>query len=366
MCPSAMLDDNSLFMKRMIPIRAFLLAISLLCSFGVAAQIRAVDAESGLPVSYASVFDDATGKVVGITSSDGLLPSAAGSCSKISLQHINYEPAAMLVNAIADHTIKLTPREAYSVNEVTVNKDKSDYVRLKWYVRRYTMVNGVVSAVGETLYYGYYDEDSKKLKKHIQLSQKLLRNKSVFEGQKKMVKGLGGGLLPFSDCVKVSSAIKNFPKYKIGKRYHHYNGKKKLCTSFFRRDNKAQRLEFVCDSGYVDKPLNLWAFGLSVSDRYSTVSFNSVYGKPGLSTLQNATYSIRFTHNKTKTAIDMYVEAYVLGVDYDTKAGLKALEKQLAAKRKSGTKEPFVRPVGFPPFNKYVAEAMTHMTEVKE
>ena len=355
-----------IIVKRMIPIRVLLLAISLLCSFGVAAQIRAVDAESGLPVSYASVFDDATGKVIGITSSDGLLPSAAGSCSKISLQHINYEPAAMLVNAIADHTIKLTPREAYSVNEVTVNKDKSDYVRLKWYVRRYTMINGVVSAVGETLYYGYYDEESKKLKKDLQLSQKLLRNESVFEGQKKMVKGLGSELLPFSNCVKVSSAITNFPKYKIGKRYHHYKGENKLYTSFFRRDDKAQRLECVCDSGYVDKPFNLWIFGLSISDVYRTVSFNSAYGKPGLSTLQNSTCSARLTHNKTKTAIDMYVEAYVLGVDYDTKAGLKALEKQLAAKRKSGTMEPFVRPTGFPPFNKNVAEAMTHMTEVKE
>lgn len=350
----------------MISTRVLLLALSLLCSFGVAAQVKVVDAESGLPVSYASVFDDATGKVVGITSSDGLLPSAAGSCGKVSVQHINYEPATMSVSDIADHTIKLTPREAYSVNEITANKDKSDYVRLKWYVRRYTMVNGVVSAVDETIYYGYYDEDSKKLKKHLQLSQKCLCNESVFEGQKKMVRGLGRGVLPFSECVKVSSAIKAYPKHKIGKRYQHYSGKRKLFTSLFRRDDKAQRLEFVCDSGFVDKPLNIWILGLSASDRYSTMSFNSAYGKPGLSTLQNATYSIRFTHNKTKTAVDMYVEAYVLGVDYDTKAGFKALEKQLAAKRKSGTVEPFVRPAGLPPFNKYVAEAITHMTKEKE
>ncbi len=350
--------------KRTFSIRAILVALSLLCSLGVAAQVKVVDTESGLPVSYASVFDDATGKVLGITTSEGLLPSAAGSCSKVSVQHINYEPATVTVNAIADHTIKLTPREAYPVNEVTVNKGKSDYVRLKLYVRHYSMINGVVSAVDEGLYYSYYDEDSKKQKKYLQLSQKQLCNKSVFEGQKKLVQLLAGN--GSFGSVKVASAIKEYPKYKNGKRISEYMGKKKVGTYFFRRDDKAQRLDFVCDSGFVDKPFNLWIFGLSISDIYSTTSFNSAYGKPSLSTFQNSTRSMRITHNKTKAAVDLYVDVYVLGVDYDTKAGFKALEKQLDAKRKSGTMEPFVRPSGIPPFNKYVAEAMTHMTEVKK
>ena len=44
----------------------------------VSAQVKVVDAESGNPVGYASVFDDATGKVLGITSSEGFLPSGGG------------------------------------------------------------------------------------------------------------------------------------------------------------------------------------------------------------------------------------------------------------------------------------------------
>ncbi len=352
-------------MKRMVTFKVLLVVLSLLYCFSASAQIKAVDAESGLPVSYASVFDDATGKVLGITSSDGLLPSAAGSCAKVSVQHLSYKPATVDVSDIADHAIKLTPREAYPVNEVTVNKAKSDYMRLKFYVRQYTMINGVMSAVGEGLYYGYYDNVSKKRKKTLLLSQKQLRNESIFKGQKWQVEQVAKYTSSLPN-VDIASAIGRYSQYNDGQRHRIYNGKNKVRTFFYRHDDKAQRLELVSDSGYVDKPFNLWLFGVSVSDVYGVMSFSSAYGKPSLSTLQSITFSGRITHNKTKAAVDRYTEVYVLGVDYDTKSGFKALEKQLAARRKSGTEEPFVRPEGFPAFNRYVAEAMTHMTEVTE
>lgn len=333
--------------------------------FTVSAQVKAVDSESGLPVSYASVFDDATGKVVGITSSGGLLPPAAYSCGKISVQHLSYEPATVFVNAIADSVIRLAPREAYQVKEVTIDKAKSDYVRLKLYVRQYTMINGVVSAVGEGLYYAYFDKSSKKRKKHLQLSQKLLRNESVFKGQKWQVEQVAKHT-DFLPNVDISAVVDGYSKYNDGSRHQIYNGKNKVRSVFYRHDDKAQRLEFVSDSGYVDKPFNLWLFGVSLSDVYGSMTFSSAYGKPSLSALQCITFSGRITHNKTQVTVDRYAEVYVLGVDYDTKAGFKALERQLDVQRKKSATAGFVRPDGFPPFNKYVTEAMEHMTEVKE
>lgn len=95
-------------------------------------------------------------------------------------------------------------------------------------------------------------------------------------------------------------------------------------------------------------------------------TFSSVYGKPSLSTWQSSVSSLRITHNKTQTYADRYVEMYPLGIDYADKADFKALRDELDEKRKNGTTEAFVRPEGFPPFNKYVTEAMEHMTEVKE
>lgn len=348
---------------RLFALRSLFAALLLVVGNSVSAQIKVLDSESGLPVSYASVFDDATGKVLGITSSDGILPSATASCAKVSVQHLNYEPATVTISSITDNTIKLVAREAYPVEEVTVGKDKRDYVRLKLYVRQYTMVNGTVAAVGEGIYYAYYDKDSKKRKKYLLLSQKKLRNNSIFDDQKKLVVRAANSVSALPD-INLSGAIKNFAKYDDGLRHTEYYGKHKEGTTFVRHNDKAKRLELVEDSFFVDKPFNLWILGITLSDMYSSMSFSSTYGKPSLSTLQNFTFSARVTHNKTHAAVDKYIEAYVLGVDYDDKNGFKTLEKQLEARRNSGSKEKFVRPDGFPSFNRYVAEAMSHMTVV--
>lgn len=345
-------------------LRLLFAAILFAASFSASAQVKVVDAESGLPVSYASVFDDATGKVLGITSSDGLLPSSAASCAKVSVQHINYEPVTVSVRSIADNTIRLVARAAIPVKEVTVGKEKSDYVRLKLYVRQYSMVNGTVAAVGEGLYYGYYDKKSKKRKKYLPLSQKALRNDSIFTGQRKLMASIASST-NFLPNVSFSSAIKDFAKYDDGRRHREDYGKYKLGTIFVRHDDNAKRLELVKDSFFVEKPFNFWILGVTLSDVYSGMSFSSAYGKPGLSTLQNFTFSARVTHNKTQATVDKYIEVYVLGVDYDNKSGFKSLEKKLDAQRKSGSSEKFVRPDGLPPFNKYVTEAMSHMKEAK-
>ena len=72
-------------MKRMVTLRVLIVALSLLCCFGAVAQVKVVDAESGLPVSYASVYDDTTGKMLGITTSEGVAPAKANACATISV-----------------------------------------------------------------------------------------------------------------------------------------------------------------------------------------------------------------------------------------------------------------------------------------
>ena len=351
-------------MKRMVTLRVLLVALSLLCCFGAVAQVKVVDAESGLPVSYASVYDDATGKMLGITTSEGAVPAKANACATISVQHINYDPATVAVAGIKDNTLRLTPREAYQVKEVPVGKEKHDYARIKFYVRQYSMVNGKIASVGESLNYGYYNMKKKKLEKQLSISSKILRNEEVFKDQKWQIKSVGelANDLPGSD---VSDVIKDFDKYDDGKKHYFYYKNQKYKTVFVRHDDKAQRMELVQDSGFVERPFNVWILGVSLSDCYRTSTFSSVYGKPSLSTWQSSVSSLRITHNKTQAYADRYAEMYPIGIDYADKADFKAQRNEIEEKKKNGTQEAFVRPEGFPPFNKYVTEAMEHMTEVK-
>ena len=336
---------------------AFLLGNSL----WAAAQVRVVDAGSGTPVSYASVFDDASGKVLGITTSEGFLPAGASSCPVIAVQHINYEPVTVSTGSIQGNTIKLSSREAYQMPEVPVAKAKHDYIRLKFYVRQYTVVNGMVAETSESVGYGYFNAKSKKYDKGLSLSQRRMRNEAAFKGQKQLVQA-------FAECgnpsyeEKILKKIKFYNKYNDGKRHvEYYEGHKKLATCFVKHDKNAKRIDLVIDSMFVEKPLNLWLFGITVSDVYSSSSFNSAYGKPSLSTWMNTISANRVTHKKSKTSVNTYCESYVLGVDFADKEDYKKLKQQLKEK-----KNKFVRPQGFPGFNKYVTNAMKSMTVVSE
>ncbi len=347
--------------KRLSLLRMLFLAFLLGNSLCAAAQVKVVDAESGTPVSYASVFDDATGKVLGITTSDGFLPAGATSCPTIAVQHINYAPVTLATSSIQGNTIKLSSREAYQVPEVAVAKAKHDYVRLKFYVREYTIVNGMVAETAESIGYGYFNAKSKKYDKGLCLSMKRMRNDAAFAGQKEFVK-------VFAECntpsygAKIMKQLDFYNKYNDGKKHTKYGkGHKKLATGFVRNDKKAKRINLVVDSAYVEKPYNFWLFGVTISDVYSSSTFNSTYGKPSLSTWLNAFSAHRITHKKSKTSVNTYRESFVLGVDFADKADYKALKQQLKEKR---TK--FVRPQGYPGFNKYVTNAMKHMKVVSE
>lgn len=346
--------------------RMLFVAVFLFYTIWTMAQVKVVDGVSGLPVSYASIFDDATGKVLGITNVEGVLPAAADSCKTISVQHINYDPVTLELSSVSDGIIKLASRKAYEVKEVAVDRDNHDYIRLKMYTRDYTVVNGMVAEVSESVGYGYFDNKSRKYKEGQCLTMNHLRNEAAFNGQKMIVQA-------FAECDKptyggrISTSLSFFDKYNDGKKHTLYDKKGvKMVTYSVRHNDAAKIIELVADSALVEKPFNIWLFGISMSDAYGLVTFSSAYGKPSLSTLQNNFSVYRMTHNKSQVSVTVYHERYMLGVDYANKEDYKAIKKELAAKAKAGTAEKFVRPEGVPPFSKYVSEAMKAMTEVKK
>lgn len=348
--------------KRLSLLRMLLVAFLLGNSLWAAAQVKVVDAESGDPVCYASVFDDASGKVLGITTSEGFLPAGASSCPTIAVQHINYAPVTVSTGSIQGNTIKLSSREAYQVPEVAVNKVKHDYMRLKIYVRQYTIMNGTVAAVSESINYGFYDVKKQKLKEQLTFSEKLMRNEYLFKGQPKLILKAGAiqKSLPGGDIV---GDIKDAKKYDDGKRHTLMRpfGHHKFCTYYVKHNPKAKLIEYVTDSMCVDKPFNLKIMGITFSDGYRSTTFSSAYGKPSLSTWKNSIFAARITHNKTKSSVNKYIEMYVLESEYADKDDYKALKKELKEK-----KNKFERPKGFLGFNKYVTNAMKSMKVVSE
>ncbi len=352
--------------KRLSLLRMLLVVFLLMNSLWVVAQVKVVDAESGTPVCYASVFDDATGKALGITTSEGLLPSAAESCKTVSVQHINYEPVTVAMGSVQGNIIKLTVREAYQVPEVAVAKAKHDYLRLKFYVREYTIMNGMVAETAESVGYGYFHSKSKKYDKGICMTMRRMHNDAAFKGQKESMRSFAECHAPYYG-EKIKKKIKFYNKYNDGKRHtEYYQGHKKLATYFVRHDKNAKRVDVVIDSMLVEKPFKSKLLGLSFSDVYSSSSFNSAYGKPSLSTWLNSVYTCRITHIKSKTSVNIYCETYVLGVDFADKEDYKTLKKELEQKAKSGTSTKFVRPEGFPGFNKYVTNAMKNMKVISD
>ncbi len=344
--------------------RWLMMALLMLNCLLASAQVRVVDAVSGSAVSYASVFDDATGKVLGITTSEGLLPAEASSCQNILVQHINYEPSSVAMASVQGGVIKMSAHKAYEVPEVAVNKAKHDYMRLKIYTRQYTIMNGVVAAVSESIDYGFYDTKKQKMKEELLLSQRLLRNESMFKNQPKWIVRAAriGRTLPGGD---ISDELKDIKKCDDGKRHPMMLfGSRKYWTSYVKHDAKANRIEYIRDSIFVDKPFNVKIMGVSLSDGYLSCTFNSAYGKPSVSTWRNNIFAMRITHNKTQSSVMKYIESYVLEAEYADKSDYKALRNELTQKAKSGSFPRFERPAGFPGFNKYVTNAMKSMKVV--
>lgn len=344
-------------------------------------HIKVVDEDGDMPVSYASVFDDATGKVLGLTTSDGSIPVKLSPAATISIQHLNYQPVTIKVADVKNDSIHLQSR-SYQVNEVAINNQAHDYLRMKYYVRQYSIINSQVAEVDESICYGYFDykDHSKKPQRQI-LSRKVMRDENALKGQKMMLQifATNNDPLLFMDLnvEKLNKAVGQLRKAKLAEYKQNFiKNDVKMGNTILRFDSINHHLEMMIDSGMVEKPVSIPLFGISMTNLscLTNIKTNNNH-QIKLSGLENMLVSYRVVHNKTQGFVDLYAEIYPIGVDYadkkdlqETKAQAKNNKKDSKEKRKSGESTTFERPSSsnIPPFNKYVEAAMKTMTEPKD
>ena len=120
-------------MKRLLYLTVYVFAL-----LPAAAQTVVRDAQDGLPVIQASVYDE-QGKIIGVTDVDGRLPDV-GDSKTIRLTHIAYRPLDVLVAQIGNE-LRMHP-VTYTIKPVVVESKKDAYcLKLMCYYRQY-MVNG--------------------------------------------------------------------------------------------------------------------------------------------------------------------------------------------------------------------------------
>lgn len=344
------------------------------CAASHAQQIKVVEENSNAPVSYASIFDDATGKVLGLTTSDGAIPVKLSADATISIQHLNYQPVTIKVGTIKNDTIQMQGRD-YPVKEVAVNPQNHDYLRMKYYVRQYSILNGMVAQVDESICYSYYDfkDHTKKPRKQI-LSRKVLRDENVLKGQKTALQVFATYNSPLDFLnIRVENLNEALSKKKTNEiRHQEFKDGVKRCTRIVRKDTTTNRIEYIMDSCYVEKPFTIPLVGLSVTNLNVIAYLKLHNNQVSLTGLENVVISHRIVHNKSQNFVDLYTEIYPLDADYADKKDLEATKSQAKENkkdskdnRKSGAGNTFDRPTNtnIPPFSKYIEAAMKNMTE---
>lgn len=344
------------------------------------AQIKVVDEDGNMPVAYASIFDDATGKVLGKTANNGAIPIKLNPDATISIQHINYQPVTIKVGAIKNDSIHMQGK-SYQVNEVAINNQDHDYLRMKYYIRQYTFLNSMVAEVDESICYAYYDykDHSKKPIKQI-LSRKVMRDESAIKDQKMALQIFATNNDPLKfvslNSENISKALAQMIEAKKTEvKQYMMKDDAKMANRILRYDSIHHHLEVLIDSGLVEKPVKVPLFGVSMTNLYCQANLKTSNNQVKLTGLENMLVSYRIVHNKTQGFVDLYAEMYPIGADYadkkdlqETKAQAKDNKKDSKEKRKSGEITSFERPsnTNIPPFNKYVEAAMKTMTEPKD
>lgn len=103
----------------------------------VCGQTVVKDADSGLPVMLASVYDD-EGTLLGLTDEEGLLPKLGGSRS-LRITHVAYKPLQCDVGRLPKE-LKMEPVEM-NVGEVVIDKPKSYCMKLTGFFRNLELNN---------------------------------------------------------------------------------------------------------------------------------------------------------------------------------------------------------------------------------
>lgn len=341
--------------KRTHRIAALLLmAASAFVSLPAGAQTTVVDGETGGPVTYASVYDKATGKYLGYTDGSGNLPEKALNTATVNIQHINYHAATVDTGTLTDGRITLVPL-VRSIKEVTVDKGKHDYVRLKVYVRQLTWLTDTLAKATKAICHFYLKASKASGSPKITiLSGQSVYNKDILEGKyKKMVRGVMRINPEFMLSIMGPKEVKKLPADTVKwKDLNSIGGN--WGRQYARFDWKNMRCSVVEDSVWTQKPFTIPLTGIAVSNCFISETYDIHHGAPKIANLTDMLFGMRITHKKTNTSIDVYNEAFVLDVDYASK-------EDLEREKKATTYGEFVEPEGFDPFNESVQKAVENM-----
>ncbi len=334
--------------------RVLLLPIFLLICANSFSQIKVVDANDNQPVISASVYDAVGGTYLGITDYDGFLPEAAIKCDSIHIQHINYNPLNIAIASYKDSDVILTP-SIHQLPEVKVSKSKDDQLRMKVYIRQYSVLKGKPASFFENIAYLYFKngKDSKPVSTKI-LSVNKYMNKNALTGESKMLKALASYIEPtmfiYFDGHKKYDSLR-------GSRRIKDSWKRAGSITYMNEDSINKRCEVVQDSMFADKPFKIPLFGFAFANIYTSETYSTEKGAPKIHCLLNASDRYRVYQTKTMGYVDEYVELYVLGIDYVTKEEKKADKKLKEVE--------FVRPQGLVDPNDFMYEATKIMTKIE-
>lgn len=323
----------------------------MICSSAFS-QIVVVDKNSNLPVAAASVYNNDDGSVVGTTNFNGELPAAAEKLRNISLHHINYCDLNVDLGKVDSNRILLTPY-IHKVADVNVTNKDADYVRMKIYIRQFSVLNNKPAYFRESLGYLYFETKNNSEKpSYKRLSQNVYRNLKAFEGETNMLKSLA---MIDNPC--------QFADFSLYKFYGKLKATGRIRSEWLRgggfiylnEDKTNKRCEIVLDSLLADKPFNMPLFGFSFGNVHESDMYSTEYGEPRLTSLQSMSNSFRFYQNKSKRFVDNYIDIYVLDTEYVGKAQKK--------EEKKAKETEFVAPEGMPPLNDNIVKALKDMTK---
>lgn len=340
-------------MKRNSVIRTLCLAAAAMLGIAANAQTTVIDNETEDPVTYASVFDKETGKYLGNTNGSGNLPEKAEAAKTISLQHLNYETATVDMASVEGGKIRLTP-QVRKIKEVTVDKGKHDYIRLKVYARQVTWLTDTLAKVGRGICHLYMKPKKKGGSPDVVLkSLSSLFNKSVLKNKNRKMTRAVLNVRPdmFMQFVGPRD-VKQLPADSV-KRLKLTSLGGNWGINYARFDWKNKRCDVVEDSVFFKKLFTIPLTKIAMGNMFRTETYDITYGAPKFSNMTNYLQGFRVVHKPSDTSVDIYEEFFVLGVDYASKEDLENDKKEKVVAFEDSEE--------YPRFNESVEEAMKTM-----
>lgn len=324
----------------------FIMTCTMAC-----AQAIVIDQDSNEPVEAASVFNNDTGKLIGLTNNKGALPAGYSKARAITFQHINYGNKQINVSDITNDTI-LVKALTFNVPGITVNKDPNMILRMKTYTRSYSFVDNMPVAISEGIRYIYFKNSDESSTKTKTISERTHIDKEFYDSQSVWVQAFAD---PESSMFFKINNYTLYDKLKDNTKIITYKKKEKIMVKYMKEDPKKQTCEIITDSGFVGRPFNFPLFRISITNLYANEKYTTKSGKPKLSNLLSYTRMMRVILNKTKKFIDIVDEYYPMEFDYITK-------EQMKEERKDKVQKPFVRPENMPELNPLIEKAIKKMS----